>query len=249
MNTNYGSDAHGLICGYLFQSEAPARPVTLEEAHAWLAATPAEGDREFVWLHFNLAHAGAEAWMRTHLQLVPEFFDALKDGSRSTRIEDASDELIAVVNDVAYEFSFEPSEIASLWMTVNRRLAVSARQHPLRSIDRLREAVKAGARVSLCDGAAEPPDARPGRRAGAHRARRHPAGRRHRRHLAAGPLAEQARRPGQPAAGAGAPAAPAGARAWRAVPPAAPAAALDAPSSTWTNCASRPRSSRWCCVT
>ena len=49
-----------------------------------------------------------------------------------------------MVNDVAYEFSFEPSEIASLWMTVSQRLAISARTHPLRSIDRLRQAVKDG---------------------------------------------------------------------------------------------------------
>ena len=47
---------------------------------------------------------------------------------------------------MAYEFSFDPSEIASLWMTVNARLAVGARSHPLRSIDRLRQAVKDGGR-------------------------------------------------------------------------------------------------------
>ena len=52
--------------------------------------------------------------------------------------------MIAVVNDVAYEFAFDPSEIATLWMSVSARVAVSARSHPLRSIDRLREAVKQG---------------------------------------------------------------------------------------------------------
>jgi zinc transporter len=92
------------------------------------------------------ADAAAEHWMRTRLQLVPEFFEALKEGSRSTRIEDAADQLISVINDVAYEFSFDPSEFASLWLTVNQRLAISARTHPLRSIDRLRLAVKEGCR-------------------------------------------------------------------------------------------------------
>jgi len=58
----------------------------------------------------------------------------------------AQDNLVAVVNDVAYEFAFDPSEIATLWMSVSPRIAVSARKHPLRSIDRLREAVNAGAR-------------------------------------------------------------------------------------------------------
>ncbi len=84
--------------------------------------------------------------MQAQLSLPPEFFEALREGSRSTRIEDAQDALIAVVNDVAYEFAFDPSEIASLWMSVSERVAVSARAHPLRSIDRLREAVKNGVR-------------------------------------------------------------------------------------------------------
>jgi zinc transporter len=142
----YGSDRNGLICGYLFTANQAGRPVSLDETLAWLAQPQAPDGEEFVWLHFNLADAAAERWMQTHLALAPEFYEALKAGSRSTRIEDAADHLIAVVNDVAFEFSFEPSEIATLWVTANQRVAVSARNHPLRSIDRLRQAVKDGGR-------------------------------------------------------------------------------------------------------
>lgn len=147
---NYGSDPNGLICGFLFAPGAPGRPISLDEARAWVTgaqtSAPPDSSGAFVWLHFNLSDASAETWMRTHLALVPEFFEALKDGSRSTRIEDAGDHLVAVVNDVAYEFSFDPSELATLWLTVTERMAVSARSHPLKSIDRLRQAVKEGHR-------------------------------------------------------------------------------------------------------
>jgi zinc transporter len=146
MPSTYGSDRNGLVCGYLFPVGEAGRAVTLDDAVAWLAAKPTPSPAGFLWLHFNLADASAETWMRANLSLAPEYFEALHEGSRSTRIEDASDQLIAVVNDVAYEFSFEPSEIASLWLTANPRLAVSARTHPLRSIDRLRQAVKEGCR-------------------------------------------------------------------------------------------------------
>ena len=141
---SYGSDPHGLICGFLFAQGVPGTPLTLEDARRWLDGAAVSGAGAFVWLHFNLSDATAEKWMRAHLPLAPEFFEALKEGSRSTRIEDASDHLVAVMNDVAYEFSFDPSEIATLWLTVSERWAVSARSHPLRSIDRLREAVKQG---------------------------------------------------------------------------------------------------------
>jgi zinc transporter len=84
--------------------------------------------------------------MQEHTALPVEFYEALRQGSRSTRIEDAQDHLLAVVNDVAYEFSFDPSEIKTLWLAVREQVIVSARTHPLRSVDRLREAVKQGSR-------------------------------------------------------------------------------------------------------
>jgi zinc transporter len=145
----YGSDKNGLICGFLFSGDAPGVPVSLEAGLAWLAspaAAPTAPGGAFVWLHFNLADAAAEGWIREHLAVVPEFFEALHEGSRSTRIEDASDTLVAVVNDVAFEFAFDPSEIETLWVNVGPRIAVSARLRPLRSIDRLRHAVKEGCR-------------------------------------------------------------------------------------------------------
>ena len=144
--TPYGSDPNGLICGYLFEPGVAGRALDLLAARDWLALHPAPSEGAFLWLHFNLADATAEAWIRSHLGVVPAFFDALREGSRSTRIEDANDTLVAVINDVAFEFTFDPSDIETLWIAVGPRLALSARIHPLRSIDRLREAVKQGLR-------------------------------------------------------------------------------------------------------
>jgi zinc transporter len=145
MEVTYGSDKNGLICGYLFEGGAPGLPIDLAQGLDWLRdVTPQRTG--FIWLHFNLTDAAAEACIETHLPVVPEFFDALREGSRSTRIEDAHDTLIAVVNDVAFEFAFDPSEIETLWLNVGPRMAISARVHPLRSIDRLRQDVKEGCR-------------------------------------------------------------------------------------------------------
>jgi len=144
MEVTYGADKNGLICGYLFAAGQPGVPVGLDEAVRWLRQPAPEGRGDFVWLHFDLTNAATERLIETQLDVVPEFFQALREGSRSTRIEDASDTLVAVVNDVAFEFSFDPSEIATLWANVGPRMAVTARKHPLRSIDRLRHAVRGG---------------------------------------------------------------------------------------------------------
>ena len=139
----YGSDRSGLISGYLFHPGTPGQAMDTVQAGHWLEGREA-ANGAFAWLHFNLANAATERWLRAHIGSVDAFFDALHEGSRSTRIEYAHDALIAVVNDVLYEFDFEPSQIATLWMYVDERTLVSARLQPLRSIDRLRAAVKNG---------------------------------------------------------------------------------------------------------
>lgn len=155
----YGSDDAGLICGYLFDSTAadPARALNADAAANWLAAvqravdpvglgiaSTAAGHLPFMWLHFNLNHAQAERWMAQHAHLPDAFFEALKDGSHSTRIERDEDALIAIVNDVHFDFGFEPSDISTLWISVGPRLVITARSQPLRSVDALRTAVRHG---------------------------------------------------------------------------------------------------------
>ncbi len=113
-------------------------------AGSWLRGE-APADAGFAWLHFNLANTATERWLRNHLgEEADDFFDALHEGSRSTRIEFAHNALIAVVNDVLYDFDFEPSQISTLWMYVDQRTVITARLQPLRSIDRLRAAVRGG---------------------------------------------------------------------------------------------------------
>lgn len=143
--STYGADSSGLICGFLFGGDGKGLPIDSAQACAWLAD---EGPRDgFAWLHFNLAHATTGKWLREHVTLSEVFHDALREGSRSTRIELDDDMLVAVVNDVNYDFAFEPSDISTLWLLVTPRLVVSVRMAPLRSIDRLRAAVKRGASV------------------------------------------------------------------------------------------------------
>ncbi|VWX61352.1 Zinc transporter [Burkholderiales bacterium 8X] len=147
----YGGDEAGLICGYLFEGEdGRGRPVDSSEAARWLAAPELHeaGDdrqaRPFAWLHFNLAHVNAERWIARHVLPHESFFEALNDGLHSTRIERAEQSLLAVVNDVNFDFAFESSDISTLWISVDRRLVLTARRQPLRSVDRLRTAIARG---------------------------------------------------------------------------------------------------------
>ena len=110
----YGGDTAGLICGYLMQDGGHhARPLDSTEAVQWLEAHRQQGaapdtaaphapaqPAAFVWLHFNLAHAQAVRWMQRHADLPDAFFEALKDGSYSTRIERDDDAINALESDL-----------------------------------------------------------------------------------------------------------------------------------------------------
>ena len=152
VDTGYGSDPVGMVSGFRFAPGQPAQPIDSTSALAWLgrpapateAATEGATQDEFLWLHFNLSHSACERWMRGHLGLPEDFFDALRQGSHSTRIEHQDPVLLGVMNDVIFNFGIATNDVSTLWSCADQRLLVTARAKPLSSIDRLRAAVKRG---------------------------------------------------------------------------------------------------------
>jgi zinc transporter len=167
---SYGSDQSGLVWGFRFGPGGVARPVDTAAAAGWLAEQakartiplhlappqpekggdgklrrlPGAGTEEFIWLHFNLSNGASEKWLRQHVHLADEFYEALHLGSRSTRIELAENTLIGVVNDVLHNFSFDAHDIATMWISVTPNIVITARRKSLQSIERLRGAVARG---------------------------------------------------------------------------------------------------------
>jgi zinc transporter len=137
---NYGSDRAGLVCAYTFAPGAKGTPITGDEAAAWIAGAQPQGG--FLWLHFNLANTASQRWLAQHLDLPQEFNDLLQP-STSTRVEVAGTALVGVLNDVMF-FGPEASTASTVTLFVDARMLVSARTTALKSIDRLRAAVKAG---------------------------------------------------------------------------------------------------------
>ncbi|WP_454752702.1 transporter [Cupriavidus necator] len=146
VEAGYGSDPVGLVSGFLFEPGGPVREIDSHAAAAWLQQIPPDAARHrpFMWLHFNLSHSACERWMKGQLPLPDEYFEALRQGSRSTRIERQDAALLAVVNDVIYNFGVTSTDISTLWAHADHRLLVTARARPLRSVDRLRAAVRRG---------------------------------------------------------------------------------------------------------
>lgn len=144
LESGYGSDKHGVIWAYSFLPGDPAREIDADSALELLRKNRIGASDSFVWIHLALSNVASEPWLRKHLPLPDIFFESLHDESVSTRIEQESEALVAVVHDVLFDATFDSSDVSTVSLCIDPRLLVSVRRRPLRSIDRLRSAVKAG---------------------------------------------------------------------------------------------------------
>jgi zinc transporter len=143
LGSTYGSDQYGLIWGYRFAPGQAATSITSEAAMEFLTADSVTS-RDFLWLHFSLANAACKPWFRQHLTLPDPFYESLQGDSGSTRLEQGANFLVALIHDVHFDFKFDASAISTTSLFIGPRLLLSARLRPLRSVDQLRQAVRAG---------------------------------------------------------------------------------------------------------
>ena len=140
---SYGSDRNGLIWAYRFAHGQVPQEIDSDAAALWLDSSDAGAG--FVWLHFSLSNAAAERWQRQNLQLPAAYYESLRESVGSTRLEEAGDTLVAVIHDVLFDTAnLDSSSVSTVTLCVTPRMVVSARLRPLRSLDRLRAAVRAG---------------------------------------------------------------------------------------------------------
>lgn len=141
-DARYGSDEAGLLCGYMFRPGEISREIGSAAACDLIAGERSADVDAFVWLHFNLANKAAERWLTQRLRL-PEAFYSILDHPTSTRIELADSAIVAVINDVTL-FGLGAATVSPMALCLDSRMLVSARQTPLRSVNRLRDAVVRG---------------------------------------------------------------------------------------------------------
>ena len=144
LHSMYGSDVHGLVWGYRFTPNEPASPITLESTIELFAVPDSSRPGEFFWLHFSLSNVATESWLKQNLTLPESFYESLHGEVGSTRLESNADTLVAVLHDVLFDFKFDASAVATASLYIAPHLLVSVRLRPLRSVDQLRAAVRAG---------------------------------------------------------------------------------------------------------
>ena len=144
IDTQYGSDHHGVVWAYQFVSGRPGVSITSDQALDIFSNQEQTGQDQLVWLHFSLSNNTSIAWLRENFRLPETFYEFLGHEVGSTRIERDDDALVAIFHDVTFDFSFDASEVGATTLCIMPKLFVSIRMKPLRSLDALRALVRKG---------------------------------------------------------------------------------------------------------
>ncbi|HHT5689809.1 TPA: CorA family divalent cation transporter [Raoultella ornithinolytica] len=133
LKPDFDMEVSGLVYGFLFREGHQPLQITSQQVCARFHEL--DGENDFVWLHLNLNHATAEKWLMNHFPVADFFFEEIRDGSHTTRIERQGDNLFAVLNDVIFHPKETTAETSTLWLYCSQKLVVTARYKPLRFIE------------------------------------------------------------------------------------------------------------------
>ena len=131
----------GLICAFqMSATEAPG------EIHGDAILESLTRSDVVTWLHFNLTDARARRWLLAAAEFLPPAVrELLRELAADRRIEAVEGRLLLVMSDFTFEDDSDPWEVATLWCFVDAHSLITARLHPVKSTDDLRQQLRSGA--------------------------------------------------------------------------------------------------------
>ncbi|MFZ5706465.1 MAG: transporter [Pseudomonadota bacterium] len=129
----------GLIWGYEFD------PVT---GRARAVESCDEGSEHFRWMHLSLAHQGSAKWIARQAELPDEVKELLIGSDNHQRALIDEGVVGCVVHDVERDFDGRDSgQVGAIRFALTGRMMITARLHPMRSADIVRNRLAQGRRI------------------------------------------------------------------------------------------------------
>ncbi len=136
-------DTRGLICGFQLHENG------ISEALSWdLASEPNRRFEEAVWLHFSLADVRAKKWISSYERIPARAREILLDSDLHIRLERVESGFAGVLGDLHFEFDGDPDRLGVIHLFIDEGLVVTARLHPLKVVDQLRQELRRGMTVA-----------------------------------------------------------------------------------------------------
>lgn len=135
-------DPRGLVCAFRLAPFAACGPEVLSQV----------GERASVWLHFNVADLRARHWLQTQALLPEAAQGALLEAHPGVRAVKLQNGFLLVLRDFRHDFRADPEGFSELRIFLDSTRVITARLHPLMTVDRLRRSLSESA--ELADGTA-----------------------------------------------------------------------------------------------
>jgi zinc transporter len=119
-------DSRGLIWGYRLDG---LEPLSLDHSHE-LHEGP-------LWYHFNVADGRARKWLTEEADLPSQALAVMLDPHPRVRMQMLPQGLVGILADLHHDFRGDPEGFGELRFFVDERRVISARRHPLKTVDDL----------------------------------------------------------------------------------------------------------------
>jgi zinc transporter len=119
-------DSRGLIWGYRLDELAP---LSIDQS--------LDADCGPVWYHFNIADGRARKWLKEHSGLPEQAVEMMLEPHPRVRLQMLPQGLVGILEDLHHDFNGDPEGFGELRFFVDERRVISARRHPLKSVDDL----------------------------------------------------------------------------------------------------------------
>jgi zinc transporter len=145
------SPSAAILWAYCFADDGTAEPVPVSDVDDVLATS---GGR--YWIHAGLADTRCRFWLEHHAPLSVAARDVLLGPDEHLHVNVMPDEIAGVLPDLQRNLAEPAMEFGRFRFVLTPTLLVTARRHPLHSLELTRRSVEAGTRfpttISLLDG-------------------------------------------------------------------------------------------------
>ena len=145
------SPAAAILWAYRFADDGAAQLIPGAEVDATLAAGTG-----WMWIHVGLADTRCRMWLERHAPISSAAREILLGPDEHLRVDLTNDELAGVLPDLRRDLAQASMEFVRLRFVMTQRMLITARRHPLHSIELTRRSIEGGVRfptpMSLLDG-------------------------------------------------------------------------------------------------
>lgn len=131
----------GIVWAYHFSLDGTATQVPRDQMPSLSAETG------FTWLHLDLVHTRAQAWIDEQKELPPAARELLLSRENHQRLDHSGSHAWGIAHDLTRDIADRTDTVGALFWAVGERFLLTGRREALQSIRKAADAINAGERI------------------------------------------------------------------------------------------------------